>query len=62
MFVYILGFGDISPMNDLERIYCIIIMLIGTAIFAYTINTVGIILQEMNKVEKERNTKLINLN
>ena len=35
------GYGDISPINDAEIIYVIIISLLSTGIFAAFINTIG---------------------
>ena len=42
------GYGDITPDTMLERIVNILCMLIGCAMFAYSMNSVGIILQSIN--------------
>eukprot|EP00644_Phytophthora_capsici_P013625 jgi/Phyca11/117293/e_gw1.33.181.1 len=34
------GFGDIYPVNDLERGYCILVLISGTTLFAYVVGTV----------------------
>ena len=31
------GFGDLHPVNNFERIFCAIILLIGNAIFGYVL-------------------------
>ncbi|KAE9229041.1 hypothetical protein PF005_g1482 [Phytophthora fragariae] len=34
------GFGDIFPINDLEKGYCILVLIGGTTLFAYVVGTV----------------------
>ncbi|EGZ17304.1 hypothetical protein PHYSODRAFT_503276 [Phytophthora sojae] len=34
------GFGDIVPVNDLEKAYCILVLIGGTTLFAYVVGTV----------------------
>ena len=41
------GFGDIVPISNVERVYCIFMTVIASGVFAYTVNTVGTIFQEM---------------
>lgn len=36
-----IGYGDITPTNNMEKIYCIIMTLIACGIFGYSINTIG---------------------
>lgn len=36
-----IGYGDITPVNLTERLYCIIMTLLSSAIFAYSINSIG---------------------
>lgn len=35
------GYGDITPQNQPERIYVIIIVIISGTVFAYTVNMIG---------------------
>jgi hypothetical protein len=35
------GYGDISPKNKYEKIYTIIVTLISSGIFGYSMNTIG---------------------
>lgn len=37
------GYGDILPVNDLEMSICIFAMLISCGMFAYSVNTVGVV-------------------
>ena len=56
------GFGDIVPQNYTEKIYSIFFIYFACGIFAYTINSIGIIVQDINKSMKifKRNLHLIN--
>ncbi len=47
------GYGDISPVNNNEKIYTIIITLISCGVFGYAINTIGSIFQEISMKEAE---------
>ena len=41
------GYGDIHPKNDFERLYCTVVMLLGATVFTYSVETItGIILQK----------------
>ncbi len=35
------GYGDITPITSVEKIFCIIAMLISCCIFAYIMNSIG---------------------
>ena len=41
------GYGDISPVTVYEKIYVMFFTLISSVQFAYTVNTIGSIFQEM---------------
>ena len=43
------GYGDIVPKNNTELIFTIFTIFFGCGLFAYFINAVGIIVQEINK-------------
>lgn len=45
------GYGEIVPQNELERLVACIIILFGCGQFAYSINSIGAIFQEMFKEE-----------
>ena len=47
------GYGDIVPQNSKEKFFSIIIIVLGCGFFAYTLNSVGIILTEMYRVDNE---------
>ena len=43
------GYGDVVPQNDIERIFCIFFIYIAFGLFAYTLNVVGNIIQQISK-------------
>ena len=57
-----IGFGDIVPQNNWERIFCIFFIYFGCSIFAYIINSIGIILQNINKYTREYKRKMYLIN
>jgi len=42
------GYGDITPVTMSERIVSIIAMLSGCAMFAYSMNSIGVLVQNLN--------------
>lgn len=36
-----IGYGDITPVNLTERIYVIVMTMISSAMFGYTVNSIG---------------------
>ena len=42
------GYGDIFPVNDLEKIFCIIITLVSCGVFAYSVNAIGTIITSIS--------------
>ena len=38
------GYGDFSPENSLERIWCMMVMIIGVMVFAYISGSLSSIL------------------
>lgn len=47
------GYGDITPTNEYEAGLLIIGMMIATALFSYTYNSIGNIIEEISKDEIE---------
>ena len=47
--VMTVGYGDIAPRNDLERFVCLLTILFGGMIFPYSINSIGVIIQDLQK-------------
>ncbi|CAD8051102.1 unnamed protein product [Paramecium sonneborni] len=47
------GYGDITPQNPYEMVFCNLTMIISSAIFGYSLNSIGMILQNISiKVQK----------
>jgi hypothetical protein len=43
------GYGDLTPSNYIEAIIVTIVQVVGTAIFGYMINVIGITVDEIQK-------------
>lgn len=56
------GYGDISPKNSVEVIFTIGTILVGCGVFAYSLNSVGNILNDISKEEREYKYYLKKLN
>ncbi|CAD8060849.1 unnamed protein product [Paramecium primaurelia] len=57
-----IGYGDITPVNLTERLFCIIMTLISTATFAYSVNSIGQIFKDMSKQSTQFKTNMNSLN
>jgi hypothetical protein len=44
-----LGYGDILPQNIPETGFCMFVMIIGSAIFGYSVNKIGNVLENMQR-------------
>ncbi|EAR94838.2 cation channel family protein (macronuclear) [Tetrahymena thermophila SB210] len=53
------GYGDISASNHIEALFITISMILFSCVFAYSINNIGFILQEIEKSSKELNDSII---
>ena len=42
------GYGDIVPQNEIEKMFCIITMLVGFTLFGFTMGSFGDIIRQMN--------------
>jgi len=47
------GYGDVLPITAIEKTVCVILMLVSCGIFAYSMNTIGNILENFNQEEME---------
>lgn len=52
------GYGDITPQNELETIYAIIAIIFGCGLYAFNLNSIGIILQNNQKKQTEFRNQL----
>ncbi|CAD8177923.1 unnamed protein product [Paramecium pentaurelia] len=54
------GYGDITPQNEYEMLCAILIMFIASIIFGYSLNSIGIILKNINdRQQKFRKSQLL---
>ena len=56
------GFGDITPTNPMEIGFCIIFIFFACGMFAYSINSVGMILSDISKEEDKFRKDLNSIN
>ncbi|EDK31208.2 cyclic nucleotide-binding domain protein, putative (macronuclear) [Tetrahymena thermophila SB210] len=56
------GYGDISPQTDLERLFSIFTVLSACCVFAYSISEVGSIFEQMNKANKKQKVNMFIIN
>ncbi|KAL4463279.1 hypothetical protein ABPG74_007280 [Tetrahymena malaccensis] len=52
------GYGDIVATNSIEALFIAIIMILFSCVFAYSINNIGFILQEIEKSSKQLNDNI----
>lgn len=52
------GYGDVLPITAIEKTVCVILMLVSCGIFAYSMNTIGNILENFNQEEMEISQKM----
>lgn len=42
------GYGDITPQNNHELLLSILTMLVTCGVYAYILNTIGVIFEDLN--------------
>jgi cyclic nucleotide gated channel alpha 1 len=47
-----IGYGDITPTNNTEIFFATITMFIASGVFAYTLNSIGTIFNNLNEEKK----------
>jgi len=56
------GYGDISPVTNLEKIYTMMAMLIACGFFAYIVGSIGSIVSKSNIMVSEFRVKITHIN
>lgn len=56
------GYGDITPVTDNEKIFAIFIMLIASGVFAFTMSSISNLLQQMDQNKILYKQALVSLN
>jgi hypothetical protein len=51
--MFSIGYGDIHPQTTLEKIFTILFLLIANFVYAFTINSIGSALQQINERHEE---------
>ncbi|CAD8109287.1 unnamed protein product [Paramecium sonneborni] len=57
-----IGYGDIVPQTDLERIYVIIMAMVICGLFGYTISSIGNILKQLTEKEQLFKQQMMHIN
>lgn len=47
------GYGDIKPISNTEKLYCILIMLLGCCLFGYVMNSIGGLIDTIKNKETD---------
>lgn len=56
-----IGYGDITPINYQEKLFVVGISLLGCGVFAYSLNSIGTIVQDLTKRSTMFNAKMAQL-
>lgn len=48
------GYGDIAPVSLLERMYAVLAMILASAVFGYSMNTVATVIKEISYEKDQR--------
>ena len=48
-----LGYGDVVPISKVEKIYVMLVTIVSCGVFAYIVNMIGQIIQDINRNYKE---------
>ncbi|CAD8204597.1 unnamed protein product [Paramecium octaurelia] len=57
-----IGYGDIVPQTDLERIYVILMAMVICGLFGYTISSIGNILRQLTEKEQQFKQQMMHIN
>jgi hypothetical protein len=52
------GYGDIGPHSSIERVYCIMVMMVGVFLYSYTIGALSNLLTNLDRRKAKLNRKL----
>lgn len=56
------GYGDVTPVNNLEKWFVIVMALITCGVFGYSINNIGTIFQEMQEKKQAYKLQMTKIN
>ena len=51
--VMTVGYGDVTPVNNNETLFCLLVILFGGMIFPFSINSIGNIIQDIQRNRKK---------
>lgn len=56
------GYGDISPSNKVEMLFSVLFMLFACVIFAFSLNKIGAIVEDIKNFQRKKNEIFQSLN
>lgn len=56
------GYGDVTPVTNLEQAYVMFSMLLAAGVYAYTINNIGSMVSRYNILSVQYREKMIYVN
>ena len=56
------GYGDILPHTNNEKIYAMFTMILACGVFAYTIGSIGSLVQKQNEVSNKYREQIVAVN
>ncbi|CAD8132824.1 unnamed protein product [Paramecium pentaurelia] len=62
MTITTVGYGDITPENQIEMLFFNLMMLLSSFLFAYSMNSIGIILRNLYEQNKNQKRSILQLN
>lgn len=57
-----IGYGDVTPVTNPEKIYVMIMMILSSGVFGYTMSRIGSILQSFNETNLEYKVQMFQIN
>lgn len=56
------GYGDLTPITELEMVFAMISMLVACGVFAYVVGSIETIVRQQNTIESEFREKILHVN
>jgi len=56
------GYGDITPTTDYERLYCIIVMVFGAAMLSFIVDNVSKLVYQLSHMKQQNKKKVSEIN
>ena len=57
-----IGYGDIVPISSQEKILAIILIFISCGVYGYSLNQIGVVLNDLKKLNMEKMKGIFTIN